>query len=457
MTGRIAVIDDDQSMCEMLHAALTRRGFEIDWRTSARELDAMLTTRDYDVVMTDLHMPGEDGLELCRRLVRNRPDLPVVVVTAFGSMETAIAALRAGAYDFVNKPFDLETVALLLDRAVKHRQLLERIRVLSETVTGPSELEGLLGTSPEMRRVFELIDRVAPLDSSVLIAGESGTGKELVARALHNRSARRAGPFVAVNCSAIPESLLESELFGHRKGAFTDAHANRDGLFVRAHGGTLLLDEIGDLPLPLQPKLLRVIETRTVRPLGGNQETTFDTRIIAATNQNLETMVAEGRFREDLYYRFNVIPIVLPPLRTRGNDTLLMAERFLKESASVTGKNVTGFATPVIQKLLAYPWPGNVRELRNCIEHAVAVTRYDTLVLEDLPDRVLGHHDTRLVDMSDNPQELVSMDEVEKRYIAHVLAATGGNKSTAAHILGMDRKTLYRKLEKYGLADHPGI
>jgi two-component system response regulator HydG len=452
MKGRVVVIDDDQSMCEMIEAGLRRKDFDVTWRTSAREAESIFRQEEYDVVLTDLQMPGEDGLELCRRLVRNRPDIPVVVVTAFGSMESAVAALRAGAYDFVSKPFDLDTLSLLLSRAVNHRRLLERIRVLSETVTGPDSFDGLIGASPAMKHMFDLMKRIADTDSSVLIVGESGTGKELVARSLHRTSRRKEAPFVALNCSAIPETLLESELFGHRKGAFTDARADREGLFVQAHGGTLLLDEIGDLPLSLQPKLLRAIEERSVRPLGDGKEVGFDVRIIASTNRDLETMVAEGSFREDLFYRFNVIQIALPPLRSRGNDTLLLAERFLKEFASVTGKNVIGLAAPVAHKLLSYLWPGNVRQLRNCIEHAVALTHHDKLVMDDLPAKIAGHTDSHLIVMGHDPQELVPMDELERRYITHVLAAAGGNKTTAAGILGMDRKTLYRKLDRYGIA-----
>jgi len=449
MKGRIIVIDDDQSMCEMLEAGLRRKDFEVIWRTSAKEIDDILSEREYDVVLTDLQMPGEDGLELCRRLVRNRPDLPVVVITAFGSMETAIGALRAGAYDFVSKPLDLDTLALLLERAVKHRRLLERIRILSETVEKSRGFDGLIGDSPAMQRVFDMMKRVANLDSSVLIAGESGTGKELVARSLHRNSIRKDAPFVAFNCSAIPENLLESELFGYRKGAFTDARTDREGLFIQANGGTLLLDEIGDLPSSLQPKLLRVVEERAVRRIGDNREISLDIRIIASTNRDLESMVAEGNFREDLFYRFNVIQIGLPPLRSRGNDVLQLADHFVKEFAAVTGKGVKDIALNVKQKLLSYPWPGNIRELRNCIEHAVALTNYDTVVLDDLPAKIAEHSDSRLVIISDDPMELVSMEELERRYIKHVLSAVKGNKTNAANILGLDRKTLYRKLEKY--------
>jgi len=455
MIGKAIVIDDDQSTCEMLAASLSRKGLEISWHTSVREADSVLNSQEYDVVLTDMNMPGEDGLSLCRRLVESRPDIPVVVITAFGSMETAVSALRAGAYDFVNKPIDLDVLDLILKRAVEHRRLLERIRILNETIDAPSRFDGLIGASHPMSELFELIRRVAAVDASVLISGESGTGKELVARALHNNSSRREAPFVAVNCSAMPETLLESELFGHVKGSFTGARTDHDGLFVQANGGTLLLDEIGEMPLSLQPKLLRAIEQRSVRPIGGTQEKSFDIRIIAATNRDLEHMVHEGYFRQDLFYRFNVIPINLPPLRVRDNDILLLAERFIKEFASRTGREVGGLSTPVAQKLLAYPWPGNVRELRNCIEHAVTLTKHNKLVIDDLPDKISGHTASSPIVMSNIPGELVPMDEVERRYITHVLTAAGGNKSTAATILGMDRKTLYRKIERYGISVEP--
>lgn len=455
MTGRIMVVDDDRSMCEMLEAGLKKKGFDVTWRTVAKEAKAILAHEQYDVVLTDLHMPGENGLELCRHLVNNRPDIPVVVVTAFGSMDSAVAAMRAGAYDFISKPFDLDALELVLNRAIERGRLLERIRILTETVKAPTGFDNLIGTSPAMQKVFDKMKRLLEIDSPVLIQGESGTGKELVARALHHYGRRRNAPFVAFNCSAIPETLLESELFGHLKGSFTDAHNDREGLFVQANGGTLLLDEIGDLPLSLQPKLLRAIEELAVRPVGATKEIKIDVRIIASTNQDLETMVENGKFRGDLFFRLNVIQIELPPLRFRGNDIIMLAERFFNEYAALSGKSIKGMTTPVIQKLLTYSWPGNVRELRNCMEHAVAMTRFDTIVPDDLPARIAEYSDSRLVVMSDDPLELISMDELERRYIIHVLKAVGQNKTTAAKILGLDRKTLYRKLDKYGLSIEP--
>jgi two-component system response regulator HydG len=421
----------------------------VTWSTSSREALETARAGEFDVVLTDLQMPDVDGLELCREIVEAHPDVPVIVITAFGSMDAAVAALRAGAYDFVSKPIEAETLVLILDRAVKHRNLLDQVRRLSETVKASQGFDELIGASAAMRRIYDLMSRIADLDSSVLIVGESGTGKELVARALHRRSSRQDGPFVGFNCTAVPDTLLESELFGHTKGAFTDARTDRVGVFLQADGGTLLLDEIGDMPQSLQPKLLRALELRTVRPVGSNQDVSFDARIVATTNRDIDSLVADGKFREDLYYRLNVIQIDLPPLRARDNDVLLLARHFLEHYASASGKQVTGIATPAAERLLAYPWPGNVRELRNCIERAVALTQYDSVVVADLPEKIREHAKPPVVAASDNPADLISLDELERRYISHVLSATSGNKTIAARILGLDRKTLYRKIEKY--------
>jgi transcriptional regulator with PAS, ATPase and Fis domain len=328
------------------------------------------------------------------------------------------------------------------------RLLREEVRRLQRRVAESQRFHALVGESAPMTRLFDLIVRVAETDSSVLITGETGSGKELVARALHERSPRAQGPFVAINCSAMPEPLLESELFGHVKGAFTDARETRKGLFLQAHGGTMFLDEIGDMPLGLQPKLLRVLEQRKVRPVGGDLESPFDARIITATNRDLETAVEERRFREDLFFRINVIGLAVPPLRARGNDILLLAQQFLEHFAERSGKPVVGISSPVAAKLLNYSWPGNVRELRNCMERAVALTSYDRLTVDDLPEKVRDYHQSHVLVASENPAELMPLEEVEQRYIAKVLEAAGGNKSLAAKILGVDRTTLYRRIGK---------
>ena len=315
MQGRVLIVDDDRGMCEMLEADLNLRDFECTWTTAPQEALQLLKTEGYQAVLTDLQMPGMSGTELCERVVANRPDVPVVVMTAFGSLETAVAAIRAGAYDFVTKPIELDILALALERAVRHHCLQETVKVLSEEVECLKRFDEILGTSPPMQELFDQLSRIADTEASVLITGESGTGKELVARAIHRRSRRSDSPYVAVNCAALPDTLLESELFGHAKGAFTDAHAARKGLFLQAESGTLFLDEIGDFPLTTQAKLLRALEEQKLRPVGGDREQSFDVRILSATNRDLESAVEEGRFREDLYFRINVIQVDVPPLR----------------------------------------------------------------------------------------------------------------------------------------------
>jgi two-component system response regulator AtoC len=372
-------------------------------------------------------------------------------MTAFGSMETAVSALRVGAHDFITKPIENELFRLLIERAVRHRHLRSEVRRLRRAVESTRSYEEILGGSPAMGSLFRLIERVAKSAASVLITGESGTGKELVARAIHARSGRGEAPFVAVNCAAMPEPLLESELFGHAKGAFTDARAARGGLFVKAQGGTLFLDEIGELPITLQPKILRALQERAVRPVGSDQEIPIDVRFIAATNRDLETEVEERRFREDLYFRINVIHVELPPLRSRGGDVLLLAQHFVAHHAAVSQKPVRGISSEAASRLQQYPWPGNVRELQNCMERAVALTEYDEITVEDLPERVRKHRSSHVVVASNDPSELVSLEEVERRYILKVLDAVGGNKTMAGKILGLDRKTLYRKMERWGI------
>ncbi len=447
------MVDDDQTMCEMAAAFLRTRDFESSWYTSAEAAFSVLPTGDFDVVLTDLNMPGMNGVDLCERIVANRPDLPVVVITAFGSLETAVAALRAGAYDFVTKPIEMSMLVFVLKRAAKHHSLQQEVKKLSAIVEKSARCEGLIGESVPMQQLSDRIRRIADSEVSVLICGESGTGKELVAQALHTQSRRRGCPFVAVSCAAIPESLLESELFGHKRGAFTDAKAERRGLFLQANGGTLFLDEIGAFPLSLQPKLLRALEERRLRPVGADQEVPFDVRVIAATHRDLEAAVEEERFREDLLFRINVVQIELPPLRSRGTDVLLLGQHFLTQSAARSSKHVTGMSHAVAEKLLGYAWPGNVRELRNAIEHAVTLTRHEEIMVEDLPEKIRAYHSSNVFVGGNDPAELLSMEEVERRYILHVLQAVGGNKTLAARVLGFDRTTLHRKLCLYGAVD----
>jgi two-component system response regulator HydG len=389
-------------------------------------------------------MRGIDGIQLCERLRHNRPELPVLVITAFGSLDTAVAAIRAGAFDFLAKPFEIEELVFRIERAVQHRHLAEEVkRLRARELTSVDEL---LGESVAVRGLRELVARVARSDAPVLVVGETGSGQELVARALHRLGARSDGPFVALNCAALPEHLLESELFGHARGAFTDARAPRTGLLVHAHGGTLFLDEIADLPLTLQPKLLRALQERCVRPVGGEEEVPFDARVIAATNRDLDAAVEDGRFREDLLFRLDVLRVEVPPLRARGSDVLLLAQHFVRECAVRAGKGVIGLSHGAAEKLLQYGWPGNVRELANCIERAVALTDHEQILVEDLPERIRAYGGSHVLVASDDPSELVPLEVVERRYIARVMESVGGNKTLAARILGLDRKTLYRKL-----------
>jgi two-component system response regulator AtoC len=447
MKKHALVVDDDPSLCAILEAELTKRAYRVTLSQSPEEALERVATGadDVDVILTDFHMQALSGVDLCARVAASSRDIPVVVMTAFGSMDSAVAAIRAGAYDYVTKPLDPDDLVMTLDRGVKDRALREEVRRLRLGVEA-GYFEDMVGSSPQMIKAFDLIARVAKSDATVLITGESGTGKELVAKAIHTRSARSTGPFIAINCAAMPEPLLESELFGHVKGAFTDARQTRRGLFLKAAGGTLFLDEIGEMPAGMQAKLLRALQERTVRPVGGDEEIPFDTRIVAATNRDLEQEVTEKRFREDLYYRINVVHIDVPPLRARGRDVLTLAKHILARSQP-GGERVIGFTAAVVDAMLSYPWPGNVRELQNCMERAVALAEFDHLRLEDLPEKVGAFKEAVVRVESHDPSELITAAELERRYIAQVVAAVGGNKTIAARILGFDRRTIYRKLE----------
>jgi two-component system response regulator HydG len=448
VTSRVLLVDDDESFCQLLTERLARREIAVVYRTSPREALDLLGREPFDAVVTDVNMAGMNGIALCERVVTNRPDVPVVVVTAFGDLDTAVAAIRAGAYDFLNKPFEIEELKHRIDRACQHRALRVEVQRLREQVE-TAQLPELIGESPAIRSLRELLTKIAASEAPVLITGETGTGKELVARAIHRLCRRAERPFVVVDCGAIPSTLLESELFGHARGAFTDARNERRGLFLEADTGTLFLDEIGELPLELQPKLLRAIQEQVVRPIGSNTVIPFDVRIVAATNRDLEALVDEGRFRRDLFFRLDVLHVALPPLRARGRDVLLLSQRFLVDCATRTGKECRGLSSPVAERLLAYAWPGNVRELQNCLERAVALAEYGELVVEDLPERIRSYRSDDVIVAGSDPTELVPLEEVERRYILRVVEAVGGRKTDAARILGLDRKTLYRKLERY--------
>jgi two-component system response regulator HydG len=445
LKASILIADDDSEMRELIETALAPSGHAVSSCASGEAALELIEANDFDVLVADHQMSGMTGVELCKLACARRPSIAVILLTGFGSLEVATDALRAGAYDFVTKPVALEVLRITIERAVT-RQVLRR--ELGRLRDAEPPRFGLLGSSAGMKRVLDIVARVARSEVTVLIQGETGTGKELVARALHEQSGR-TGPFVPVNCSAMAENLLESELFGHVPGAFTDARQARTGLFVDASGGTLFLDEIGEMGLAMQSKLLRAVQERVVRPLGGSREVSFDIRIVAATNRDLEAEVAVKRFREDLFYRINVVRVEVPPLRVRMEDILPLAQHFLAKAAR-TGERPPRLSQPVAERLMGYDWPGNVRELENAMERAVALARFDELVLEDLPPQILGAtgKDAALPTAMDG--ELSTMQIVEDRYIQKVLEAVDGNKTAAARVLGFDRRTLYRKLAHLG-------
>jgi two-component system response regulator HydG len=450
MNARILVIDDEQDLCDLMTIALERDGSSVRACTSAREALEHLAGEDFDAVLTDLGMTEMGGIEVCERIAAMKPGLPVIVVTGDASLESAIAAMRAGAYDFVTKPIvDPELVTLAVARAVEHRRLRSELKLLRDEVDAAAVPSGIVGSSAAMRGVHDLIARISTGDASVLVQGETGTGKELVARRVHATGRRKDGPFVAINCAAIPPSLLESELFGHARGAFTDAKAHRAGLFVQAHRGTLFLDEVGEMPLAMQAKLLRALQERTVRPVGADVEVPFDARLVTATNRDLEEEVEQKRFREDLFYRINVVRISVPPLRERSSDVLELAHYFLRRHAERSGKAVLGISPEAARKLVAYGWPGNVRELENCVERAVAFARFDQVTVSDLPEKIGAYVPERFAVVADDVDEILSLDEVDRRYVGRALSILGNNRTRASELLGIDRRTLYRRIERW--------
>jgi DNA-binding NtrC family response regulator len=434
--SRVLVVDNDAEMVALLERHLTREGHEVVAVTSGSDALAALERDDFDVVVTDLVMDGVDGLAIVRAVSPREPRPRVILMTAFGSLETAIDAMRSGAYDYLTKPFKMDQVTLAVERAAEDRRLREENRRLRAQVEERFRFENILGRSKAMQGVFEQIRAVAASDASVLLLGDSGTGKELVARAIHQNGPRRQAPFVAVNCGAIPDTLLESELFGHEKGAFTGADRRRRGLFADANGGTLFLDEIGDMPLALQAKLLRTLQDKTVRPVGGSQEIQLDLRVISATHRDLPRLVSEGKFREDLYYRLAVIPIRLPALRERPEDILLLAEHFLARAAGASGKSLEGFDEEASAWLVKQRWPGNVRELENAVERAATLARGPRVTLADL--RV------DLASPTPTTGTRPTLAELQAEYIHRVLRETKGDKVAAARILGISVRTLQR-------------
>jgi len=446
--AQLLIVDDDTAMREMLASLFRDRGYLVEEAASAAEALERADKQCFDVALSDIRMPGKTGIEMVGELRERLPDTPVVLMTAFGSIDSAVESMRAGAFDYITKPFEPDAVVLTVERALERRVLEEENRRLRRAVDQTSSFGDLIGESPAMREIFALVRKVANSSSSVLITGESGTGKEVVARTIHYSGNRADKPFVPINCTAIPEGLLESELFGHVRGAFTGAHTTKQGLFEKANGGTLFLDEIGDMSLALQGKLLRVLQDREVRAVGGTQVTKVNLRIITATNKDLSAEMEAGNFREDLYYRLNVIPIYIPPLRERPQDVPPLAKAFVAKHCGGRPRTISSSG---LQYLAAFPWKGNARELENAIERSLALSDSDEIGVDELrldSATAEGHDNSPAALTHAAAENRLTLRELEDRYIEEVMRITDGNKVHAAKILGIDRKTLYRRAER---------
>ncbi len=453
MTRTLLVVDDDAAMRQMLASLFQENGYAVREAASADDALEQAGKSEFDAVLSDIRMPGRSGIEMVGALRRMRPDTPVVLMTAFGSIDSAVEAMRAGAFDYITKPFEPEAALLTLERAIEHRALEEENRRLRRAVDQTRGFGDLIGESPAMRDIFALIRKVAHRRSNVLITGDSGTGKEVVARTLHYHGTRADKPFIPINCTAIPEGLLESEFFGHVRGAFTGAHASKCGLFEAARGGTIFLDEIGEMGVGLQAKILRVLQDRVIRPVGGTQSVKIDVRVISATNKDLESEIEAGRFREDLYYRLNVIPIHIPPLRERPEDIPPLVEAFVAKHSAGERRSLTPEA---MERLKTCHWKGNARELENVVERTLAMSDSPEIGPEELPLGPTGatpSDDSGDALLANVVQRHLTRRELEELYTEEILKCTGGNKVRAAKILGIDRKTLYRRAERSARAE----
>ena len=458
MKSKIMVIDDDIDTQDLIAAFFKPKGFELSLFDEGEKALKEIEKRpaEYDAIITDLMLPNISGIELTRRIREKGIDVPIILITANKTVEIAVEAIEAGAYDFVVKPLHFPQLLVSVERALHLNKIKDENSVLKTAVQikEGAHFQGIIGKSSGFIKALDLAKRVSTSVANVFICGESGTGKEVIAKAIHNMGPRKGKPFVAINCSSIPENLLESELFGHAKGAFTGASDKKIGLFEEAEGGTLFLDEIGDLSLPLQAKLLRVLQERKIKRIGENQFRSIDVRILSATHKDLRKEVIEGRFREDLFFRLNVIQIKIPPLRERKEDIIPLAEFFLKKFIALNSSKVKGFSKPVLEKLMNYSWPGNVRELENAIERAVVLTSSDYIVNEDLPDQeefraVFQAHNKPQSDFQSTQfDKILTIDDMVKRYIKFVLDKNNGAKEKTARDLDIDRKTLYRKIQE---------
>jgi len=451
MKFTILVIDDEKNIRTGLGAALEMDGYDVVLAADGAEGLEIALHSAIDLVITDLRMPGVSGEEVLRRVTTETPGIPVIVLTGHGTVENAVEAMRSGAYDFLTKPLDLERLSLLVKRALQNRELVLQHRELEKELQGKKSFEHIIGKSPAMVKVFDVVKRVAPTKASVLITGESGVGKELIANALHNLSPRKDNPFIKVHCAALADTLLESELFGHEKGSFTGAVARKRGRFELANSGTIFLDEIGEIDQAVQIKLLRVLQEKKFERVGGEETLEVDVRVIAATNKDLEKEIAAGRFREDLFYRLNVVSLNVPPLRERKDDIPLMIASFVHEFAAENGKKIDGIEPKARSALYSYDWPGNVRQLRNCVESAVVMSSGSLITLDDLPPSIRSGDEVPSIHIPVG----VTMAEAEKQVILQTLSAQNGNKSRTAEVLDIGRKTLHRKLDEYGIGTEP--
>ena len=451
-SARMLIVDDDPAHRTMLRTLLASWGAKVSEAGDGAEAVELCRETPYDLILMDVLMPEVDGISALQAIKSYNPSIPILIMTAFTNVESAVEALKSGAYDYLAKPLDFDMLRLTLSRALDHATLRHENQTLREQL-GSFDAGGIIGSSPALHKLMEMLAMVAPSDATVLICGESGTGKELIARAIHANSRRLKGPFVAVNCAALSDNLLESELFGHEKGAFTGADRRREGHFAHADGGTLFLDEIGEISQAMQVKLLRVIQEREFQRVGGDQSISVDVRLVAATNRDLEKEVEAGRFRQDLYFRLNVVTLDMPPLRERVEDIPLLAAYFLERYSVRNNKTIKGFTPSAMACLLKHPWPGNVRELENVVERAVVLLVGEYISERELPPSLISNPAQQ--DNADSaPAGLagLSLDEVEKRAILETLDSCGGNKSEAARRLGVTRKTLHAKLTRYGLA-----
>jgi DNA-binding NtrC family response regulator len=443
---RLLIVDDEIDSREALAELASRWGYDVQTATDGAEALRRAIEWHPDVILTDLVMPNMDGLWLLRALRAEIPDCPVVLLTGRGTVQTAVQAIKEGAYDFIEKPLEVSRLRVVLDRALEKKETMREVQLLRRRLAALAPGTDMVGSGPSMQRVFELVKKVAPANASVVITGESGTGKEVVARAVHSLSLRKDKPFIALNCGAIPATLIESELFGYERGAFTGADQRRLGNFELAHGGTLFLDEIGELPLEMQGKFLRVLEERRFRRLGGKVEVEVDVRVICATNRDLKEEIKKGRFREDLYFRLHVFTIHLPPLKERREDVPLLVQHFIEKFNAETGKHVQGVTPGAMEVLQSYAWPGNIRELRNTVERAMILTDGDTIDQEHLPPDM---RPTQLESAMLRVPLGAALRDVEKEYILASLQKNGGNKARTADALGISEKTLYNKLNRY--------